>query len=904
MDERNAKWHQMTADAVCRQLHTDAACGLSRKAARSRCKKQGINTLFDPTVGEWRYCLRLLFCDPAVLLMLFATLLTVCLTDPVQGLSVCVLLLLSGGILWRLLWRYRRLEQTVAYYRVPRVHVLRQGSLLAVSARRVVRGDVLLLRKGDIVPGDCRLLRTNGLRVTTPVLNEQGRVAYRICSKNAEAVYPYGSEIAAPGAENMLFGGSEILEGEACAVVAELGEGSYFGAIKASAKAREGTAEKKRTSSHGGVHDLLRVYGFLMLILLFLLTVIALLTQPEDRGLMDVFLPLCILCASTSPALLEFFLEWISVRGRIELSEQGITDDRAVIKSSRAADRLSDMTDLIVVGKRGLTDGVCHFHSAFVAQREITPDGEEQDRAPLTPLCEALLLREEELARALSTEELQRAEENAVLLSELCDLSAFDRAAMRVRLLQMHRQPSHDKNMTVLEVQMREQTCTLLFEDDGTRLIEQCTVTVVEERLCAILPEQRQALYQYCYRNRAKDCRTVTVARKYRDTLALVGICAVRERYAQDVSRVIDDLARCGVRTVVALNEEETANACDLRGVRVKRGENGSSLVPNGSSDPCVWIGFSQSELAAQVQAMQKAGRRVAVLGGQADDVALLRSRALIIACDPVEELSLHDEERAVEHWQADGDENSPYASQTMRRHADVILPRYNKEAGGIFAAFHAFSVARATKLRMRITLRFLLSAQLFLLTLITLCACFGVGLFNGVQMLALGLLGEMGALAAFVSLPIAQCELQRVPVLNDDFILRMLASLKTVLASVLPPTVGVVYGFVLLQLGLATQQEITAYLFVSGVIVLLLLLLREIGRASARLPWRYLITATLVTLGCVGVAVLLSCFFSNANAVFGVGDWKPLTALSLFVMPVCHLLSCFFISFFQRTTK
>ena len=38
MNEKGLRWHQATPVSLCQHLHTNAACGLSRKAARSRLK--------------------------------------------------------------------------------------------------------------------------------------------------------------------------------------------------------------------------------------------------------------------------------------------------------------------------------------------------------------------------------------------------------------------------------------------------------------------------------------------------------------------------------------------------------------------------------------------------------------------------------------------------------------------------------------------------------------------------------------------------------------------------------------------------------------------------------------------------------------------------------------------------
>ena len=73
MNENGSRWHQATPLSVCQSLHTNAACGLSRKAARSRFKKQGRNPLFDDLTPQKKNPVKSLLLDPAILLMLFSS---------------------------------------------------------------------------------------------------------------------------------------------------------------------------------------------------------------------------------------------------------------------------------------------------------------------------------------------------------------------------------------------------------------------------------------------------------------------------------------------------------------------------------------------------------------------------------------------------------------------------------------------------------------------------------------------------------------------------------------------------------------------------------------------------------------------------------------------------------------
>ena len=125
MNERHAKWHCMTAEAVLSQLHTDAACGLSRKAARSRLRKQGRNPLFDGTMPKTKDHIKKLLLDPALLLMLFGALLAIVFLSPLQIVCAVLSLGLLIATLWRFLYRLDALSRITEQYRTPTVHVLR-----------------------------------------------------------------------------------------------------------------------------------------------------------------------------------------------------------------------------------------------------------------------------------------------------------------------------------------------------------------------------------------------------------------------------------------------------------------------------------------------------------------------------------------------------------------------------------------------------------------------------------------------------------------------------------------------------------------------------------------------------------------------------------------------------------
>ena len=202
----------MTASAAAEILHTNTACGLSRKAARSRCRKLGANTLFDGEKIGWFSVWKPMLTDPSMLLFLFSVLLSLFISQLISFLAAFAAFVCVFVCTFRLMKKVKTVHQTISYYRVPTVCVLREGRVFELSARKIVPGDIVLLQKGDIVPADCRVIDTDGEVCTRLFYRDgTGKRAALEQIKNAETVYSYDSRVIAPNCENILYGKSEII---------------------------------------------------------------------------------------------------------------------------------------------------------------------------------------------------------------------------------------------------------------------------------------------------------------------------------------------------------------------------------------------------------------------------------------------------------------------------------------------------------------------------------------------------------------------------------------------------------------------------------------------------------------------------------------------------------------------
>ena len=907
MNERHAKWHCMTAEAVLSQLHTDAACGLSRKAARSRLKKWGANTLFSSERGGITHALLRLAGDVALLLLLFSLALSFLFSQ--VALAVAVLSALAICIvLWVKAWKTaKNAESVIGRYRIPRVRVIREGRVLWLSADRITVGDLILLGEGDIVPADCRLLETSGLCVATLMPDESGKPVFMRSPKNANTVYPYLSAPEAPFCENMLFAGSEILGGEGRAIVTEIGGSTYLGKIDGFPFPGEMRSEKNGGGERtiNALRPYLRLYGIVMPILLLLFSILSLFSAMQQQGFLQIFVPLCALCAAASPSCILWYFHILSMDGKARALYTKLSQNQAVIQSRRGSEALSTLTDLFVIGHGASSDGIAHFYRAALPWGEIV-SGEGEPTAALQPLCEAFCLLQVSRQGLTNGAFSSPVEDWSVLCDELISASGFDLDAMGIRLLRAYSVSSPYEMGERIHVQTKETEFSLLFSGE-VKTLEQCLLYESNGRRISLSPELREGFRRFCARIEEEGGRPIVVVKQDTNGVpSLLGVVSTREEPQAILPSVIEELAQSGVRTTfffMGEAEEELAyaRACRIHG-KVKICSPEERFAEDADLDTHrIWIGLSHKALAILLQRMRNGGRRVALLGAEPEDRELLRLSHLVIAYDPTDPRSVMQENGAI--WE-NGNPQAGRSAQAVCRRADLLIRPAQRLGGGVSAVLSALSRCRSVSLRMRLLFAFLTASQLSRLLLTFLCLCLGLGTLGGWQMAYTGFFVESVAALWILSLPVPQNRLRRFQPLGGKEIWELLSSLRTYL----PACIGVVgtalLSAILCWTGVAEREVLSASLFLSLLLLQISVLYQTVFELGIRTGFRRTALPALVILLPVSAAVLLSVLFPAVHGGICLGAWSVVGIFPVLALPVLFWSTRFFLSFFHRTAK
>lgn len=904
-----AKWHQMTKDAVIETLQTNAACGLSRKAACSRARKYGRNTLFDQTPHAHMEAARPYLTDPILWLLFASALIAVIFAQ--AALGICSLICLLAGLGFAVYTRRLQvdLDQRIAQYRIPSATVLRDGRQIRLSAGNVVPGDVLILREGDIVPCDCRLLEQKELFVRTLSVSDDGGAAWLSLAKDTDAIYPYGSDEPVPNHQNMLYGGSRILRGEARAVAVAIGEMTFLGAMETFTIPAE-THSAERKEPFGSLRPYLRIYSIFLILLLLPLTLIGCLTALETHTVLGAFLAFCAITATGGYSILSFCFSAILQRARKDCFDGKRKGSGAVLKSERAMDTLAELTDVFVMGRVATSDGRPHILGAMSGDKLLTAETIGQEDAAWRPMCEAILLalslRESEL---LATSARERFDMTA-LRAELTSISGLDREAMRLRFSEEKILQSQDGQVLLFA---KTPTGKLLRQvsSDAESALRPCTLLESGGRLVALSQEKKNDFLRFVQSVRERGGHCIAVTGEYKSSRILFGVLAIGEEMQGTLPSVLEELRQSGVRVTFFLQDGEE----ELRYIHAvpfgrdrepvfSYSKGGSLQIRSAFEGTRILQGVPQKEIADLLKHLQEQGCRVGVLGSGIHDLPLLQRADLAISIDE-QDWHLKDIQEGIDSLlNADGEPQSASSPSAIRRYADALIKRASNLGGGLFALSAAISHCRAARYRMRILLPILTASHLSRLALVLLGAIFGTGLLSASQILFSGLIVEFIFVHWILSLPVPQKRLRKCPMFDMERISKRAFLMSSGAPAICASCFIFIYAFILSCVGILDGAACASFFFISLILIQLTFFARELLRNGISLFSK----TSLFHAGAILIPLILmipaSIFLPSLQAASGLGAWHITTVLALLAVIPITLLSVKILSFFRRTAK
>jgi Ca2+-transporting ATPase len=352
-------WYTRSLDAVYGELDTSAD-GLDAARAEGRLEEIGPNEITgDHGRGPLRIFLAQ-FESALIWVLLVAAALSFLIGHAVDAALIGIILLLNGAFGFVQEYRAEQSLEALREMATPEVTVRRDGTEQRVDSTSVVPGDVVLLKQGDVIPADARLVEADNLEADEAALTGESVPVEKTTDTLA-------GETPLAERENMVFKGTSVTRGRAVAVVVETGMDTEVGEIATALV----DAEDPRTPLQRDLDRLGRRLGIGVVGLSVLVVTLLLVggRGPVQAGLTAVSLAVAAVPEGL-PAVVTLTLA---------LGVRGMASENALVRTLPAVEALGAV-DVVCTDKTGtLTEGEMRVQTAWIHDRVVSVAEDDAD---------------------------------------------------------------------------------------------------------------------------------------------------------------------------------------------------------------------------------------------------------------------------------------------------------------------------------------------------------------------------------------------------------------------------------------------------------------------------------------------------------------------------------------------
>ncbi|MBW7963718.1 magnesium-translocating P-type ATPase [Bradyrhizobium sp. BR 10261] len=576
---------RLSAEALSAQLGCSLH-GLSAAAADERLDRFGPNTDAPPRIeGAARAILRRLL-EPLSLILLVAGIISMLTGDEIGGLIIVLILALSIGLDTIQEGHAVRAAEILRRSVALKAEVSRDGAFVDIDVERVVPGDLLRVRAGDIIPADALILESTAFTAGEAALTGE---PYPVQKRAGPCAGPDDTS-------NALFRGAVAQTGEAIALVVRTGRDTVFGAAASALAEAQAPSPFERD---------LREFGLVIArATLALVLVVLTIRVVFGRPVLDSLLFAVALAVGLTPELLPMITTVTLSRGALRMARR-----KVIVKRLAAIHDLGAMTVL------------CTDKTGTLTSAEIT------------------------LARSLDAagkDDARAARLGAIAASLGGDRGALDAALVAGR-------PEACQGWTLAGRQAfdfsRRLGSVLATGPEGARLIVKGAPETVLE-LCAMDQHAREAATARVHALATEGLRTVAIASRAwsgalrevetddETDLVFEGLCAFADPPKPTAAAAIARLAAGGVRLKILSGDDPVVvkRLAALVGLNAERVLSGADIAELSDEALAVQVRSADAfgrlapdQKSRIVKALQAGGEVVGFLGDGINDAPALK---------------------------------------------------------------------------------------------------------------------------------------------------------------------------------------------------------------------------------------------------------------------------------------
>ncbi|MDH5716490.1 MAG: cation-translocating P-type ATPase [Spirochaetia bacterium] len=217
-------WHILSNDEIFSALKSNNK-GLSENEATKRLLKYGPNELTKPIRISAFSILLEQFKNVLIIILLAATIVSMFLGHGIEAAAITIIVFFAVILGFIQEYKAENAIEALRKMAAPVASVIRENKEKQIPAAQIARGDILLIKAGDKIPADIRLLEAVNLKVDEAALTGESNSV----EKNHDRLKK--NEIPVADRKNMVYAGTTASYGRGKGIAVETGMNTEFGKI-------------------------------------------------------------------------------------------------------------------------------------------------------------------------------------------------------------------------------------------------------------------------------------------------------------------------------------------------------------------------------------------------------------------------------------------------------------------------------------------------------------------------------------------------------------------------------------------------------------------------------------------------------------------------------------------------
>jgi len=638
-------WHVQDVGTILAQFETSAKTGLSDQSAQLNLQKYGANVQPE-AVSRSRLAIFLAqFTSVPVALLSVAAGVSVLTSGQADALVIMAVVLINAAIGFTTETQSDRIIQSLKQLASPLAWVMRNGSLRQINVQEVVPGDLLVLRPGTDVAADARVIEARHLSVDESALTGESLPVTKTVATLIDPQLPLGDRT------NMVYAGTLVTGGQGLAVVVATSHLTELGTIQTLV----GQAATPETPMQ---RQLDQAGSQLVLLSSLVCAVVFAIGLVRGYGLTEMLKTSVALAVAAVPEGLPAV-----ATTTLALGIRAMRQHKVLIRQLDAVETLGSVQALCLDKTGTLTTNQMAVAELQIDDRRLrVQEGRLLDGdTVLQPtasdgwyrLLQVVALCNESLVDDWQAEPVLMGSSTENALLQLAIAAGLDIPLLRQTLpLEQVQHRSEAQNFMLTRHRQGQDKSFLAVKGNPTEVLALCSWYLEAERVTPLTPSKRQAIAADNDRMASNGLRVLGVAYGHttdataenRDHLVWLGLVGLADPLRKGVKDVIELFHQAGIATIMITGDQrptayaigQALNLGAGSDLQILDSTDLTSLEPEQVSALCdrvqVFSRISPANKLQVVQALQRAGKVVAMTGDGVNDAPALKAADVGIA--------------------------------------------------------------------------------------------------------------------------------------------------------------------------------------------------------------------------------------------------------------------------------